>query len=202
MARRYRTAGAPSRRPAAIVCIRCGPVYDRFMSVTVRSFRIRAYPNGAQVRMLNHWFGAMRWLWNHALEMRTKAYQRRQESITGVDISRHITKLKKLPRFAWLAKVPATCLTQCLRDQDKAFTNFFRRVKAGETPGYPRFRSRHDNAVSLRFQDVSEAKWARGIVSLPKLGPVKLAESLPKRPAPTWSPSSARPPGATTSRSV
>ena len=60
--------------------------------------------------MLNHWFGSVRWLWNHALEMRTKAYKRRKESITGVDISRHVTKLKKLPRFDWLTKVPATCL--------------------------------------------------------------------------------------------
>jgi putative transposase len=149
------------------------------MPAVQRSYRIRAYPNGAQIRLLCGWFGTARWLWNHALDMRTKAYQRRQESITGVDISRHITKLKKLPRFAWLAKVPTTCLTQCLRDQDKAFTNFFRRVKAGATPGHPRFRSRHDHTVSLRFQDVSEAKWTCGIVSLPKLGPMKLAEKLP-----------------------
>lgn len=144
-----------------------------------RSYRIRCYPNGAQVRMLNQWFGSVRFLWNHALKMRTKAYKRRKESVTGVDISRHVTKLKKLPRFAWLAKVPCTCLTQCLRDQDKAFANFFRRIKTGETPGYPRFRSHHDNVVSLRFQDASETNWKRGTIGLPKLGPVKLAEDLP-----------------------
>ena len=149
--------------------------YNLYMPAVQRSFRIRAYPNPAQIRMLNQWFGASRWLWNWALESRTKAYQRRKQSITGIDISRRLTKLKKLPRFAWLAKVPATCLTQTLRDQDSAFSHFFRSIKAGETPGYPRFRSRYNNAVSLRFQDVSEAKWAQGIVSLTKLGPVKLA---------------------------
>ncbi len=149
------------------------------MTTITRSYRLRAYPNAAQVRMLNAWFGTARWLWNHALDMRTKAYQRRKESINGVDISRHITKLKKLPRLVWLGRVPATCLTQTLRDQDKAFSHFFHRVKAGETPGYPRFRSRHDHTVSLRFQDVSEPKWRKGIVSLPKLGSLKLAETLP-----------------------
>jgi putative transposase len=153
--------------------------YNSRMPAVQRSFRIRAHPNGAQIRMLNQWYGASRWLWNWALDSRSKAYKRRKQSVTGVDISRRLTKLKTLPKFSWLAKPPATCLTQTLRDQDAAFAHFFRRVKAGETPGYPRFRSRYDNTVSIRFQDVSEAKWMRGVVSLPKLGSVKLAEKLP-----------------------
>ncbi len=96
-----------------------------------------------------------------------------------MDISLRLTNLKKLPSFSWLAKPPSTCLTQTLRDQDTAFANFFRRVKAGETPGYPRFRSRYDHAVSLRFQGVSKPKWLRGVVSLIKIGTLKLAENIP-----------------------
>jgi hypothetical protein len=42
--------------------------------------------------------------------------------------------------------VPATCLTQCLRDQDKAFANFFSRRAR-----YPRYK-RMRLAASLRFQ--------------------------------------------------
>ena len=180
------TARRTSRRPGCAAegrapwfGILCVPVYTVHMPAVQRSYRVRAYPNGAQLRMLNQWFGASRWLWNWALAMRTKAYARRKESLTGIAISRKLTKLKTVPKFAWLVKVPATCLTQCLRDQDRAFVNFFRRVKAGEKPGYPRFKSRYDNTRSLRFQDVSEAKWLRGVVSLPKLGAVKLAETLP-----------------------
>ncbi|MHB1954867.1 MAG: RNA-guided endonuclease InsQ/TnpB family protein [Sulfobacillus sp.] len=149
------------------------------MAATRRSFRIRCYPNPAQIRMLNQWYGASRWLWNWALESRTKAYKRRKESVSGMDISLRLTNLKKLPSFSWLAKPPSTCLTQTLRDQDTAFANFFRRVKAGETPGYPRFRSRYDHAVSLRFQGVSKPKWLRGVVSLIKIGTLKLAENIP-----------------------
>jgi putative transposase len=149
------------------------------MPAVQRSYRIRAYPNGAQIRMLNQWFGTSRWLWNWSLSSRTKAFQRRKESVSGIDISRRLTKLKQIPRFAWLKNCPATCLTQTLRDQDAAFAHFFRRVKAGETPGYPRFRSRQDQAVSLRFQDVSLPKWVKGVVSLPKLGALKLAEKIP-----------------------
>jgi putative transposase len=68
--------------------------------------------------------------------------------------------------------VPATCLTQCLRDQDAAFRNFF----AGRAQ-YPKFK-RKGSAGSLRFQDAGSG-WQRGILSLPKLGVLKLAESLP-----------------------
>lgn len=176
---RYRQTVAPSKRPAAIVDYPLRPGYNTCMPAAVRSYRIRCYPNPAQVRMLNQCFGASRFVFNYALESRKKAYERRKESVTSIDISRRLTRLKTLPRFAWLAKPPATCLTQTLRDLDAAYNHFFRRVKAGETPGFPRFRSRYDNTVSLRFQDVSESKWGRGIASLPKLGAVKLAENLP-----------------------
>jgi len=74
--------------------------------------------------MLNQWFGASRWLWNWALDSRKKAYVRRKESITGIDISRRLTRLKILPRFTWLTKPPATCLTQTLRDLDSAYSHF------------------------------------------------------------------------------
>jgi putative transposase len=54
-----------------------------------------------------------------------------------------------------------------------AFRNFFARRAR-----YPRFK-RRSAAASLRFQGVG-TMWARGIVGLPKLGTLKLAESLPK----------------------
>jgi putative transposase len=68
--------------------------------------------------------------------------------------------------------VPATCFTQCLRDQDSAFRNYF----AGRAQ-YPKFK-RKGSAGSLRFQDAGSG-WKRGILSLPKLGALKLAEALP-----------------------
>jgi len=143
------------------------------MSATTRSWRIRAYPNGAQRRLLGRWFGATRWLWNTALEIRCEAYRERGLTLTGSDLSRWVTQWRRTAGHEWLAEVPATCLTQCLRDQDAAFRNFFSRRAR-----YPRFK-RKSSCASLRFQDVGRA-WARGIVSLPKLGMLSLAESLPE----------------------
>ena len=143
------------------------------MSTITRSYRIRAYPNGAQRRLLDRWLGATRWLWNTALAIRSEAYRECGLRLTGNDLSRWLTSWKRTHGHEWLAEVPATCLTQCLRDQDAAFRNFF----VGRAR-YPRFK-RKNISGSVRFQDVGRA-WMRGRMSLPKLGALKLAEPLPE----------------------
>ena len=127
--------------------------------------------------MLDRWLGAARWLWNTALEIRSEAYRELGLTLTGVDLSRWLTQWKRTAGHEWLAAVPATCLTQCLRDQDRAFGNFF-----AHRARYPRFK-RKLLSGSLRFQGVGAA-WREGRVSLPKLGVLKLAESLPEVPRP------------------
>lgn len=122
--------------------------------------------------MLNRWLGAVRWLWNTSCEIRTAAYQECGLSLTGIDLSRWLTQWKRTPGHEWLANAPSTCLTQSLRDQDRAFANFF-----AHRARYPRFK-RKSAGGALRFQGIGAA-WSRGILSLPKLGKLRLAEELP-----------------------
>jgi putative transposase len=143
------------------------------MNSITRSYRIRAYPNGAQRRLLDRWFGATRWLWNTALAIRSEAYRECGLSLTGNDLSRWLTQWKRTPGHEWLAQIPSTVLTQCLRDQDAAFRNFF----AGRAR-YPKFKRKRASG-SARFQNVGR-RWARGVLSLPKLDSLKLAEALPE----------------------
>jgi putative transposase len=143
------------------------------MSLMMRSYRLRVYPNGAQRRLLDSWFGATRWLWNTALQIRSEAYRTCGLSLTGYDLSRWLTQWKRTAGHQWLAEVPATALTQCLRDQDRAFSCFF----TGRAR-YPRFKPKRGRQ-SLRFQGVG-AGWRSGVLRLPKLGALKLAEELPE----------------------
>ena len=143
------------------------------MSLITRSYRLRVYPNGAQRRLLDRWFGATRWLWNTALEIRSEAYRTCGLSLTGNDLSRWLTQWKRTAGHEWLAEVPATALTQCLRDQDRAFSRFF-----ASRARYPRFKAK-GGRQSLRFQDAG-AGWCWGVLRLPKLGVLKLAEELPE----------------------
>ena len=111
-----------------------------------RAHKLRLYPTAEQRSRLEAYFGAARWVWNRALEFRSKAYRRRGESVTGVDFSRLLTRLKRTRCYGWLREIPSTVLTQKLRDQDRAFANFF----AGRA-GYPKFRKRR-TAQAIRFQ--------------------------------------------------
>ncbi|RMD65450.1 transposase, partial [Candidatus Parcubacteria bacterium] len=129
------------------------------------------------------WAGCARFTWNHSLAMRTKAYQRRGETLTSVDVSRHLTQLKKHPDFAWLAACPATVLTQTLRDQDRAFKNFFQ----GHAH-YPRFKKKK-HGFSIRFQldqrRIADIYRPGGSIKIPKLGTIlphwsRIPKGIPK----------------------
>jgi putative transposase len=122
--------------------------------------------------MLDRWLGAVLWLWNTALEIRSAAYRQLGLRLNGNDISRWLTQWKRTKGHEWLQDVPATVLTQTLRDQDQAFRNFFGVKKDGTKrkaeAGYPKPKNRWGRK-SLRFQDIGKA-WEQGILSLPNLG--------------------------------
>lgn len=111
-----------------------------------RSYQFRFYPTAEQVALLARSFGAARWVWNASLAWRSTAYKLDGERVTGVDFSRELTWLKKLEPLAWLREIPSTVLTCVLRDQDRAFANFF-----AKRARYPRFK-RRSHAASIRFQ--------------------------------------------------
>lgn len=111
-------------------------------------------------------------MWNRSLEYRSEAYRRRGESVSGVDFCRLLTRLKATDCYGWLKAVPATVLTQKLRDGDPAFRNFFK-----GRAHYPRFRKR-GNAEALRWQiDQRQARmmgaWKARRVAVPGIGEVR-----------------------------
>ena len=100
-----------------------------------QAWRARLYPTETQAKLLAQWFGHTRWVWNTGLNMRSKAWERRKESVTGIDVAKRLTQMKA--RIPWLGNVPMSCLQQSFRDQDTAFKNFFE----GRAQ-YPKFKSK------------------------------------------------------------
>ncbi|KFI22874.1 RNA-guided endonuclease InsQ/TnpB family protein [Nitrosococcus oceani] len=151
--------------------------------ITQRAYKFRFYPTPTQKRQLALEFGHARFVWNWALETRTKAYQERGERLNNIGLSRQLTALKKA-EYPWLSEATAGCHTQKLRDQDTAFKNFF----AGRAK-YPRFKRRH-HTQSVRYQ-LDQRHVARNFnaesqrLRLPKLEALKLKwsrdiEGIPK----------------------
>lgn len=74
----------------------------------------------------------------------------------------------------WLKEADATALQSSLQNLDAAYQNFFRRVKQGQKPGYPKFKSKHNRKRSYKSKRTgTNIKVFGKAVQLPKLGLVK-----------------------------
>jgi transposase len=127
--------------------------------------RYRLVPSPEQEARLISWAGALRALWNAALEQRHMAWRGCGHSVGLVAQCRDLTDARaELP---WLADLPAQVAQQTLRDLDRAFARFFAGLAR-----HPRWRSRR-RQMGLRFpQGVRVRKVNRrwGEVKLLKLG--------------------------------
>ena len=140
------------------------------------SYKFRIYPNSEQRALIARTFGCARFVYNHFLNLRKETYETSGETINYVKSSALLTQLKK--ELTWLKEVDSIPLQESLRDLDFAYQGFFRRVKNGEKPGYPRFKCKRDRRKSYKTkQHVTNGKptiyIADNHVRLPKLGLVK-----------------------------
>lgn len=103
------------------------------------SHKYRTYPTPAQERLLARTFGSVRFVWNSILDWRSKEYSLNATKINYAKSTKRLTELKQQPELSWLYDVSNVALQQALRNQDKAFSNFF--AKRGK---YPTFKSKHD----------------------------------------------------------
>ena len=79
-------------------------------------------------------------LYNASLQERRGAYSIRHLSLNYHDQRKQLPEIKLIRPE--VAGVHSQVLQDVLRRCDKAFDHFFRRLKKGETPGYPRFKGR------------------------------------------------------------
>jgi len=105
-----------------------------------KTFKFRLNPTPAQERVLQATLDECLWLYNHLLEQRKTADGECGDTLSLYEQQATFGALKGV-RPA-LAGVHSQVLQNVAVRIDLAFKAFFRRVKAGDAPGYPRFRSR------------------------------------------------------------
>src|SRR5688572_5007606 len=106
----------------------------------ILTFRYRLLPTKRQHRVLEGILEAQRQLYNAGLEERVEAYRKAGVRRTYFDQCKSLTEWRRDDREA--ARFPANLQRWTLKRLDEAYRVFFRRVKAGGKPGFPRFRSR------------------------------------------------------------
>ncbi len=103
-----------------------------------KSFVFKLYPNRQQASALAAMVETHRRLYNRALAERRDAWQQEQRSVRYEGQAATL-KTERITN-PYLAKTNYGSCQATLRRLDRSFQSFFRRVKANETPGYPRFK--------------------------------------------------------------
>ena len=136
------------------------------------SYKFRLYPTNAQRNQIARNFGCCRYVFNHFLAQKQEHYKETGTAPTRFQQDKALTSMKQ--ELPWLKEADSTSLQAVLQDLDAAFQNFFRRVKRGEKPGYPRFKSKHNHRQSYKSKCVgTNIRVLDEAVQLPKLGLVK-----------------------------
>ena len=104
----------------------------------LRVYRYRLYPTRAQEATLHETLVRLRELYNAALQERRDAYRKFGVSV-GCAAQQKAIKFVREVRPEYGA-IHSHLMQDALTRLDRAYSAFFRRVKAGEKPGFPRFK--------------------------------------------------------------
>src|SRR5919201_646124 len=133
-----------------------------------KAFVYRLYPSNSQRKRLEAVRETCRQFYNALLRERKDAYELHGVSITKTEQLRKVKVEKDTSPFA--LDIHSHILQNVVADLDRAFQAFFRRVKAGENPGYPRFKGKG------RYRSLTYPQYGNGVklngcpMTLSKLG--------------------------------
>ena len=139
------------------------------VNVNKVSVKYRVYPNHTQQRTLNETLAVCRDVYNSLVHERTVCYETQGKSPTLYQQQKDMTAWK--PSHPELATVHSQVLQNIAVRVELAFQAFFRRVKSGETPGYPRLKGK-GQSDSITYPQGGYSV-GESTVTLSKIGQIK-----------------------------
>jgi len=135
----------------------------------VITYKFRLLPTKAQETAMTKWLEECRMLYNNFLGQRKKGWETQKKSFTKFDQNLMLPSIKET--FPKLKTVHSQVLQNVSARVELAYHAFFRRIKRGQKPGYPRFKSfgRYD---SFCFPSAANISLLDENIKLPKLGNV------------------------------
>jgi putative transposase len=145
---------------------------------TVRkTYKYKLKPTAEQERMLDRTLMLCRHVYNAAIGERREAWAKCGVSVGYYQQKAELPPIKaEMPEYG---EVHSQVLQDVVQRVDRAFQAFFRRVKNGETPGYPRFhgRNRYNSVTYPQFGN--GAALDNGFLVLSKIGRIGVRWSRP-----------------------
>lgn len=137
-----------------------------------KSFKYRLFTNKTQEAKFDGLFNSARFLYNCALEQRIVCWKQWHKSINYYD---QINSLEEIRSFdKGIAQLNFSASQNTLKQLDKAFQAFFRRIKSGDKPGFPRFKG-VDRFHSIAFPAYGNGvKLKKGKLYIQNVGSVRI----------------------------
>ena len=135
-----------------------------------KGFKFRLYPTEEQAEQINKTLGCCRYVYNHMLERRIKAYKRRKESFSYIGMQNLLPGMKKY--LPWLTEADSQALKYACRCLDNAYKGFFKNGR-----GFPKFKSKHNHNQSYTTTNAKSIHVSDKAIKLPCLGWVPYRKS-------------------------
>lgn len=140
----------------------------------LKAYKTEIDPNNIQRTVLLRHTGAARFSYNWGLAQRKAEYEATGKSSNGIEQHRKLNALKPT-EFPWMYEVSKCAMQEALRNLDKAYQNFFRRVKNGEREvGFPKFKSKRTGIGGFRLTGAIHITVTH--IKLPRIGLLRLKE--------------------------
>ncbi len=101
-----------------------------------KAYKYRIYPTKEQSELISKHFGACRFVYNLALEVKNYAYSTQRVRLSAFDLMSQLPELKK--ECVWLKEVDSQSLKQSILNLDRAFAQFFHGHAS-----FPKFKNKH-----------------------------------------------------------
>jgi putative transposase len=148
------------------------------MKIT-RGYKTELDLNNKQKTLCLKHAGTARFAFNWALAKKQEAFKAGKKATTAIDLHRELNKLKKTD-FLWMYDVSTCAPQEALRAVDKAYDNFFRKVKLKKQGqykgklGFPKFKAKKKAIGSFRLTGAIHVY--EDAIQLPRLGRLRLKE--------------------------
>jgi putative transposase len=142
-----------------------------------KTYKYKLKPTPEQERMLERTLILCRHVYNAAVGERREAWRLRGVSVSYCQQKAELPGIKEaMPEYA---EVHSQVLQDVVLRVDRAFEAFFRRIREGQTPGYPRFHGR-DRYNSLTYPQFGNGTTLdNGFLVLSKIGRIAVRWSRP-----------------------
>jgi putative transposase len=142
-----------------------------------KTYKYKLKPTPEQGMLLDRTLMLCRHVYNAAVGERREAWRKCGVSVNYYQQKAELPGIKEaMPEYA---EVHSQVLQDVVQRVDHAFQAFFRRVKAGETPGYPRFHGRTRFSSFTYPQFDNGARLDNGFLVLSKIGRIGVRLSRP-----------------------